>query len=302
MSDPINPLVAFSDAMADAVANAGQATVLVNARRRLPASGIVFDTNLVLTADHVIERDTDITVQFEGGREVNTSLAGRDPASDLAVLRLEQPSPATAVQSPDAGRVGQLVLALGRPTPNGIEASLGIISSLGGPARTHRGGLLERFLRTDTVPYPGFSGGPLVDAAGHVLGINTSGLTPGAAITIPASLAWSLGKSLAEHGRLRRGYLGIRSQPVEIPAGIAGALGRQQDTGLLLVGVDQDSPAASAGLMVGDILVSINAHPINDPDELVSQLGAEVVGQSVQVEVLRGGKPQVIQVVVGERR
>ena len=302
MSEQKNPLVAFSDAMADAVSSAGAATVLVDARKRLPASGIVFDSNLVLTANHVIEQEADIKILLENGLEINASLAGRDPASDLAVLRLDQPAPSVAVQASSAGRVGQLVLALGRPSSNGIEASLGVISAVGGPARTHRGGLLERYLRTDTIPYPGFSGGPLVDAAGQVLGINTSGLTHGSAITIPSALAWTLGQALAEHGKMRRGYLGIRSQPVEIPAGIASTLGRKQNVGLLLVGVDQNSPASSAGLIIGDILVGINGHPINDPDELVSHLSGDVVGQSVPVEILRGGQPQVIQVVVGERQ
>ena len=297
-----NPLIAFSNAMAEAVDSTGAATVLVNARKRLPASGIVFDANLILTADHVIEREADINVVLAQGLEINASLAGRDPASDLAVLRLDQPAPSVAVQASSEGRVGQLVLALGRPSSNGIEASLGVISAVGGPARTHRGGLLERYLRTDTIPYPGFSGGPLVDAAGHVLGINTSGLTPGAAITIPAALAWSLGKTLAEYGRMRRGYLGIRSQPVEINSETATRLGRSQDVGLLLVGVDHESPASSAGLIIGDILVGINGHPINDPDELVSHLGGDVVGHPIPVEILRGGQPQVIEVVVGERQ
>ena len=141
-----------------------------------------------------------------------------------------------------------------------------------------------------------------MDASGHVLGINTSGLTPHAAITIPSTLAWTLGKTLAEHGHLRRGYLGVRSQTVEIPAGSAEFLGRSQQIGLLLVGIDHDSPAASAGLIVGDILVGINGHPINDPDELLSQLSGEVVGLSIPVEILRGGQPQVIKVIVGERK
>jgi serine protease DegQ len=298
----LNPLVEFSNALADAVAHAGAATVLVNARKRMPASGVLFESDLVLTADHVIERDMDLKILLEDGQEIKANLAGRDPTSDLAVLRLEQPAPTIAIQASGEGRVGQLVLALGRPSSNGIEASLGVISSVGGPARTQRGGLLERYLRTDTIPYPGFSGGPLVDASGQVLGINTSGLTPGAAITIPASLAWTLGKTLAQHGRMRRGYLGIRSQPVELPTRAAGLLGRSQTLGLLLVGVDQDSPAAAGGLMVGDILVGISGHPVNDPDELIGHLSGEIVGQATPVEILRGGQPQVIQVVVGERK
>jgi S1-C subfamily serine protease len=302
MTEHNNPLIEFSEAMASAVAKAGAATVLVNARKRLPASGVVFEANLVVTAEHVVERDHDITIQLENGEQVNASLAGRDPASDLAVLRLERAAPVAAEAAPAEARVGQLVLALGRPSPGGIEASLGVVSAIGGPVRTQRGGLLERYLRTDTIPYPGFSGGPLVNASGQVLGINTSGLAHGAAITIPAGLAWPLAQTLAQHGRLKRGYLGVRSQPVELPAGSAETLGRSQSAGLLMVGVDQNSPASAGGLMVGDILVGIAGHTVSDPDELVSHLTGETVGQAVAVEILRGGQRTVLKVTVGERR
>jgi len=301
MSQTNNPLIAFSDAMADAVEKAGAATVLVNARQRMPASGVVFEPTLVLTANHVVERDSNLNVLLADGSQINASLAGRDPASDLAVLRLERPAPAVAQPASTDGRVGQLVLALGRPSSGGIEASLGVISAAGGPARTHRGGLLERYLRTDTIPYPGFSGGPLVDAFGQVLGINTSGLAHGAAITIPASLAWPLAQSLAQHGRLRRGYLGVRSQPVELPSGAEQALSRSQSTGLLLVGVDHGSPAGSAGLMVGDILVGLAGHTVSDPDELLGYLTGDLVGQATPVEILRGGQRMQLSVTVGER-
>ena len=301
MSQTDNPLIAFSDAMADAVEKAGAATVLVNARQRMPASGIIFEPTLVLTANHVVERDSDLSVLLPDGSEIKASLAGRDPASDLAVLRLERPAPVTAQPALTDGRVGQLVLALGRPSSGGIEASLGVISAEGGPVRTHRGGLLERYLRTDTIPYPGFSGGPLIDAAGQVLGINTSGLAHGAALTIPASLAWPLAQSLAQHGKLRRGYLGVRSQTVELPSGAAQALGRAQSAGLLLVGVDQGSPAGSAGLMVGDILVGLAGQPISDPDQLLGYLTANLVDQPTPVEILRGGQRMLLNVTVGER-
>lgn len=158
-----NPLTAISDAMAEAVARAGSATVLVSARRRFPASGIVYASDLVLTADHVIEREDDITVKTGDGTEISATLAGRDPGTDLAVLRLSRSVASTAQPAAAEARIGQFVLAVGRPTSEGLQASLGVISSIGGPMRTHRGGLLERYLATDAVPYPGFSGGPLVD-------------------------------------------------------------------------------------------------------------------------------------------
>jgi serine protease DegQ len=302
MSEHILHLIDFSNAMADAVEKASAATVLVNARKRLPASGVVFETNLILTANHVIERETGIKVLFEDGHEAEASLTGRDHTIDLAVLRMEQPASAIAEKASSEARVGELVLALGRPSPNGIEASLGVVSSIGGPTPIHHGRILERYLRTDTIPYPGFSGGPLINAAGLVIGINTSGLAHGAALTIPADLAWMHGKTLAQHGRLRRGYLGVRSQAVELPVGAEEGLGRAQATGLLLVGVDRESPAAQGGLMVGDIMVGLAGQPIREPDELISLLSGDLVEKSVVVEILRGGQCKSISVTVGERK
>src|SRR5262245_62116587 len=178
-----NVLVELSDALADAAEKAGKATVLVNARRRMPASGIIYASDLILTADHIVEREDGIKVTLADGAEVSARVAGRDPGSDLAVLKLESPAGAgtiaEATKSP--ARLGQIALVLGRPSPNGIEASLGTVSAIGGPIRTGRGGMLERYIRTDSISYPGFSGGPLVAADGTVLGINTSGLSNGVA-------------------------------------------------------------------------------------------------------------------------
>lgn len=296
-----NPFSTLSEAMADTIAKAGASTVLVDARQRLPASGISYTANLVLTASHVIERDEDIRVMLPDGSQLPAALAGRDPGSDLALLRLESAvlTPAQAAARP--ARIGQLVLALGRPTSNGIQASLGIVSALGGPARTAHGSFLESYLRTDAIPYPGFSGGPLVNASGEILGLNTSGLAHGASITIPASLAWQTAETLAKHGHIRRGYLGIRSQPVVLPAAQRQTPGRDQETGLLLVGIEQDSPAATSGLLVGDILVGLAGEPVSDPDQLLYRLVGDIVGKQTSVEIIRGGQLLTIQVKIGER-
>jgi S1-C subfamily serine protease len=300
-TNELNPLVAFSNAMADAVAKAGGATVMVDARRRLPASGIVFQPGLVLTADHVVERDDDLRIVLPDGSQRSATVAGRDAGTDLAVLRLDKPAPQVAEPAQQAARIGQLALALGRPSSDGIQASLGVVSAVGGPVRTGRGGLLENYLRTDTIPYPGFSGGPLIDAGGNVLGLNTSGLSRGMSLTIPVALAWNVAQALAEHGSVKRGYLGIRSQPVAIQPAQQQSLGRQQDSGLLIVWVEEASPAARGGLLVGDILVAINGQALGDPDELLSALVGQLVGQATSVEVLRGGQPQTLTVTVGER-
>ena len=161
--------------------------------------------------------------------------------------------------------------------------------------------MLERYFRTDSISYPGFSGGPLVAADGTVLGLNTSGLANGAAITVPADIAWRLAETLLKHGRIKRGYLGIRSQAVDIPEASQKALRREQATGLLVVGVESGSPAAKGGLIVGDILVGVAGEPVLHHDELFTRLNGDVVGKSTPVDILRGGQPQTLNVVVGER-
>jgi S1-C subfamily serine protease len=287
--------------MAEAVEKAGAATLLVNARRRMPASGVGFRPDLVLTADHVVEREEEISVMLPDGGQVGAAIAGRDPGSDLALLRLERPAALAAEAASQPARVGQLTLALGRPSPEGIQASLGVISAIGGPVRTGRGGMMEQFLRTDAIPYPGFSGGPLVSAGGQVLGINTSGLADGTSLAIPARIAWQVAASLAEHGSVRRGYLGVRSQLVELSEAMQAALGRKQARGLLLVGIEADSPAGQSELMVGDILVGLEGQAVADHDELLGRLVGGLVGKPAALEVLRAGRPHIVQVTIGEQ-
>ena len=296
-----NVLVELSEALADAAEKTGKATVLVNARRRMPASGIMYAADLILTADHVVERDEDIKVTLDDGTEISARVAGRDAGSDLAVLKLERAAGTVAEATKSPARLGQIALALARPSPDGIEASLGTVSAIGGPVRTGRGGMLERYIRTDSISYPGFSGGPLVAADGTVLGINTSGLGRGTAITIPADIAWQIADILARNGHIKRGYLGIRSQTVEIPSASQKALKREQATGLLVVSVENDSPASKSGLIVGDILVAVTGVPVLHHDELFAQLNSDVVGKSTPVEILRGGQPQTLNILIAER-
>ena len=294
-----NILVELSNSMAAATEKAAASTVSVNARRRMPASGIAFAPDLVLTADHVIEREEGITVLLANGTEAAAKLAGRDPGSDLAVLRLEKERTTPAEPAKQAS-IGQLVLALGRPSPEGIEASLGVVSAMGGPVRTPQGSL-DKYIRTDTTPYPGFSGGPLVDAEGKVIGINTSGFGRGITLTIPAEYAWKVAEQLARNGSVKRGYLGVRSEAVELTEAAQKALNRKQASGLLLVSVERKSPAEVGKLIVGDILVGIDGQPVPDHDALFAHLTGEAVGKSIPMQVLRGGELQTFAVEIGAR-
>jgi len=294
-----NILVELSNSMAAATEKAAASTVSVNARQRMPASGIAFTPNLILTDDHVIEREDGITVLLANGTEATAKLAGRDPGSDLAVLRLEKERTTPAEPAKQAS-IGQLVLALGRPSPEGIEASLGVVSAMGGPVRTPQGSL-DKYIRTDTTPYPGFSGGPLVDAEGKVVGINTSGFGRGVTLTIPAEYAWKVAEQLARNGSVKRGYLGVRSEAVELTETAQKALNRKQASGLLLVSVERKSPAEAGKLIVGDILVGIDGQPVPDHDALFAHLTGEAVGKSIPMQVLRGGELQTFSVEIGVR-
>jgi S1-C subfamily serine protease len=296
-----NPLTDFSNGLSAAVETAGASTVTVDARKRYPASGIAYATDLVLTADHVVTREEDIKVILPDGRSLKATIAGRDPGSDLAVLRLDEKA-LTPAKTVDGVKVGQLVLALGRPNSQGMQASWGIVTSISGPARTFRGGLLDEYIRSETTPYPGFSGGPLVNTEGEVLGLNTSGLTRGSSLTIPVKVAWRVAEALATHGSVKRGYLGVRTQPVEIQEAARQALKRDQNHGLLVLWLEESGPAEKGGLLVGDILVAVAGQAVGDPDDLFSALNSETVGKAIALEVLRGGRPETVNVTVGERK
>jgi S1-C subfamily serine protease len=296
--ETMSNLTDFSNGLTSAVEKGGASTLVVDARKRYPASGIAYAEDLVLTADHVVTREDELKILLSDGKSLVATLAGRDPGSDLALLRLAEKALTPAKTSSDV-KVGQLVLALGRPNTAGMQASWGIVTAIAGPARTHRGGMLDEYIQTETTPYPGFSGGPLVNTEGEVLGLNTSGLTHGSSLTIPVKTAWRIADELAKHGSVKRGYLGVRTQPVEIPEA---ALKREQKNGLLVLWLEENGPAQKGGLFVGDTIVAINGQPVSDPDDLFAALNSDTVGKAIPVEVLRGGKPETVNVTVGERK
>src|ERR671916_762786 len=215
-------LRALSDGMADAVESVAASVVRAHGRRRRSGSGVVFAQDMVLTASHVLEREEDLSVVTADGRTLPARLAGRDPSTDLAVLRVEGLDIEPATSAEGDARVGQISLAIGHSHGEGPRATLGVVSSVGGPIRTRRGPRLERYIQTDATPYPGFSGGPLIDVRGNVLGILVSGWGRGAAFAIPADIAWRTAGTLSERGSVKRGCLivgdiltTLDGQPVE---------------------------------------------------------------------------------------
>jgi S1-C subfamily serine protease len=294
-------LAALSNDLAAAVDTVGRSVVAIHARRRIPASGLVWQPGVIVAAHHTIQRDDDISVTLNDGTTVPATLAGRDPSTDLAVLRLADGTGAPAVATAEgAPRVGQLALALGRPGSS-VTASLGIVSAVGGEWRTWQGGTIDHFIRLDLSVYDGFSGGPLVDAGGRVVGINTSGLSRAAALTVPASTVARVAGQLLARGHVARGWLGIATQPVRLPPPLQRSLGVEADGGLVVVNVEPDSPADRGGLLIGDILLALDDQAVRDPGDVLAALGGDRIGKAVTLRVARGGRAEQVNVTVGER-
>ena len=311
----------LSEAMADRVESAAASVVRVEARRRLPATGIVWADNLVVTAHHGVEYEDDIAIGLADGSRAGASLIGRDPHNDLALLQTEAALTAANWTEDGGLRVGHLVLALGRPTQN-IQAALGVVSGLANPTdvkklrekakamrrhgrrgRGRRGGwgrlLAAGYIQTDVIMYPGFSGGPLLGSDGKIHGLNTSGFSRGVSIAVPAATIRKSVAALLTDGKIQPGYLGIGVQPARLPDGAAESL--DQDTGLLIVSVEADSPAAKAGLMVGDIVIALDDEAVEAVDELHILLANTKVDSEVAVMLVRGGAVQTASATVGAR-
>ena len=302
-SEASSALLALSNDLAEAVAQAGRAVVAVQARPRMPSSGVHWQQGVVVTADHTVKRDEDVSVGLPDGRTAPAVLAGRDPSTDLAVLKLQGLEFPTAEIGDAAGlKVGHVVLAVARAGERGrgLSASWGVISALGGPWRTWHGGQIDRLIRPDVTLYPGFSGGALVDARGRIVGINTSG-PRGIALTIPPSTVNRVVGQLLERGRIARGYLGLGMQPVRLPESLKRALNLTRAGGVIIVAVEPDSPAERAGLLIGDVLVALDGVAVGDTADVQALLGPERVGSAVVASIIRAGVLAERTVVVGER-
>jgi S1-C subfamily serine protease len=288
-----NSLLELSERLAGAVEIGEKSTVAVYGRPHVPSTGVLWRPDAIVTTDHTLKRDEDVTVTFADGRSVPVTIAGRDESTDLAVLRVADAGAAAVIAPESSARVGSLVLALGRRTGNGVSASFGIISAAGGSWRTWRGGSIDQFLRPDVSVYTGFSGGALIDAEGRVIGINTTGLTRGTAVTVPASTVSKVVDELLTNGGVRRGFLGIGMHPVELP----GAGGR----GLVILSLEPNGAAAKAGIVVGDVLLTLNGESVAETDAVQAHLGAGSVGKALTAGILRGGVPTTIEITPMER-
>jgi S1-C subfamily serine protease len=279
----------LSGQLADTADSAGKSVVAVHGRRH-PSSGILLNNDTVVTANHALRRDDDITVILAPERKTAARLIGRDPSTDLALLHLQEPASTPAPQWGDASklRVGNLVMALGRTWRGNIVASSGIVSGLMGPWRTWRGGELDQFIRPDLTLYAGFSGGPLVSPEGEILGVNTAGLHR-SGITIPAATVLRVSAELQQKGRIERPYLGLAMQTVPLPESLRSKLNLKASEGLLVLHVEPGSPAEKGGVLLGDVLIEIDGSAVADTDAVQAFLRTRKIGQSLGLNLVRGG-------------
>jgi S1-C subfamily serine protease len=273
----------LSTGLASAIEKVGPTIVAVNARPRVPTSGVLWRQGVIVSTHHTVRRNEDITVTMADGQTLPATLAGRDPGTDLAVLRITGAGPETAeIGDASSLKVGHLVLGVGRTYERRASASLGMVSSIGGAWRTWRGGELDQLIRLDLAIYLGFSGGPLVNSSGQVVGINTSGLARGAGLTIPASTVNRVVDALLERGSVARGYMGASMQPVALPEKLRASLSLQADSGLLVLSVEPDGPADKGGLMIGDVLIAIDGSTVQDTDDVQAALKGDRIGKAGQ--------------------
>jgi len=259
----------------------------------------VYAENVVLTTVRALGRDDGLHVRSDDGRTLDAELAGWDPSTGLAVLRVADLGTKPIAPAAVAPRVGHLALAVARSWSNVVTASAGIVSVIGGPLPTGRHQAIDQVFRTTAPMHDGFSGGAFIDTSGGLIGVATAAAIRGLGVVIPAPIAWKTAATLLEHGSLKRGYLGLAGQRVALPESQQGGQGR--DEALLVVGVTSDGPAAAAGVLVGDVLLEFDGHATSSPEQLLARLFGAGVGRQVPLKVLRGGKVAELTVTIGER-
>jgi S1-C subfamily serine protease len=288
-------LSTFSSELADLVERASAFVVSVDARRRRPGSGIIIGVDQVVTADHLLEREEDLSVR-SGERRLPATIAGRDPASDVAVLRVPGLG-GEALPRGGSPRAGQFVVSVSRTGSGGISAGAGLINAVAGPFRTGRGVVLKQIVRTDAAARPGTSGGAIVDATGGVIAMTTSALLRGLSVGIPIDQLSDIAAALAASTPLKRAYLGVSVQPVRLPKpGPGGAEG-----GLLVFGIAPEGAADRAGLLVGDVIVGFDDSRLAHADDLQDRLAASEAGARSTLSLIRGGALQRVEVTLGAR-
>ena len=295
-------LIELSNALAQATERAAANVVAVHAESRGSASGVVWRAGTIVTAEHALRRDEEIHATLPDGRVVPATLAGRDPSSDLAVLKCAEASAAVSgFGDVNALKPGSLTLVVGRTRASGPVAALGAVSLVVPERRTWTGTALAPYIRLDVGLQPTAIGGAVVDAQGRIVGIATPRFARFGAIAIPAPTVDRVIDTLLKKGHIPQGYLGVGLQPVRLPEALRQSLQRSEKTAAIVLEVDPESPAHKAGIVIGDILVALAGHPVARLEDIHSQLHGEAIGKPLALKFVRGGATQEVNIVVGER-
>jgi serine protease Do len=300
-SGAASALSELSSQLASAVQAAGNSIVAIHARRRIPSSGIIWRDGVVVSASHTVRSEGEISITLPNGDSAKATIAGRDTATDLIVLRINGNATVKAAPRGDYSslRVGTLVLAVGRPGKN-VSASFGIVSAVGEGWRTWQGARIDRVLRLDLAVYDGFSGGPLVDAGGGVLAINNSALARGTPLALPAQAVDRVVEELLERGHVRRPFIGVAVQPVALSAALSKQHQISGDSGLMIVSIADNSPAEKGGILLGDLLLEAGGQRLSRPDDLLDALASKQ-GEPISLRILRGGVLKTISITPADR-
>jgi S1-C subfamily serine protease len=298
----MSSLLALSNDLAHIVEQVGGAVVSIDSKTSMPTSGIHWRSGIIITSDENLGRSEDITVTLSDNRKVSATILARDSSTDIAVLKLQDVElPLAKIADATSFKVGHLVLALARGNDGNIMAAMGAVSVVSGAWRSMNGGNIDQYIRPDITLYRSFAGGPLVDASGCVVGMNTSGRR-GTALTIPASTINRVLEQLLEKGRIARGYLGLGMQPVRLPENLKNTLNLSSSAGVIVVNVEQNGPADKAGVLLGDVLVMVDGTPVSDTVDILALLNSSTsIGQTVNVQAVRGGALVELAIAIGEK-
>jgi S1-C subfamily serine protease len=294
--------IALSNALAEATEKAAAYTVAVHAEPRGSSSGVIWLPGLIVTAEHALQRDDEIQVTLPDGKTAGARLQGRDPSTDLALLKCDAAAGApAALGKSEAFKPGQLALVVGRTRVSGPVAALGCVSLVAAERRIWGGAVISPYVRLDAALQRTAVGGAVVDASGQIAGIVTPKFAPGGALALPVATVNRVVDALLAKGRIPRGYLGVGLQPVRLPESLRQSLQRREKTAIIVLEVEPDGPAHKAGVLIGDILTELNGKPVMRLEDVHAHLHGEEIGAALSAVFLRGGARREASIVVGER-
>src|ERR1700686_3743470 len=295
-------LIELSNTLAQVTSRAATSVVAVHTETRGSSSGVVWRSGVIVTSEHALRRDEEIQVTLPNGRVVPATLAGREPSTDIAVLKC--PDANNAV--PEFGDVaklkpGSLCLVVGRTRASGPVAALGVVSLIASDRRTWTGASLVPYIRLDVGLQPTAVGGAVIDANGSTVGLATPRFARFGAIAVPASSINKIADALLQRGHIPRGYLGVGLQPVRLPDTLREKLQWNEKTAAIVMDVHPGGAADKAGIVIGDILISLAGQPVTGLEDIQSYLAGDAIGKTLPLKYVRGGSIQEGNIVVAER-